>query len=251
MVKTRSSILALLVGGALAGGAAAQDATEGEVVVIEEEPAEDPAVVVEDEATDESMVVPDPAAEAEDVTGGAVVVEEGAEPVEGEAVIVEETEVEEVEVEEVEVETPVEGQIFEQSAEELLGSTLMDATAMSPDGDTIGDVEDVILSADGQITGIVIGVGGFLGIGEKQVAMAFDQIEVVEDELGELSFVLDATQEQLENAPEFVTQAQLDLEAPPEPDETAVGTQAVTDTDTDAGAVVVEPAEEGMVAPTD
>jgi sporulation protein YlmC with PRC-barrel domain len=41
----------------------------------------------------------------------------------------------------------------------------------------IGDVDDVILDRQGNAEAVVIGVGGFLGIGEKQVALPFDQIE--------------------------------------------------------------------------
>ena len=41
----------------------------------------------------------------------------------------------------------------------------------------IGDVDDVILDRQGNIDAVVIGVGGFLGIGEKQVALPFDQVE--------------------------------------------------------------------------
>lgn len=41
----------------------------------------------------------------------------------------------------------------------------------------IGDVDDVILDRQGNVEAIVIGVGGFLGIGEKRVALPFNQVE--------------------------------------------------------------------------
>ncbi len=41
----------------------------------------------------------------------------------------------------------------------------------------IGDVDDIILDRQGNAEAVVIGVGGFLGMGEKQVALPFDQIE--------------------------------------------------------------------------
>lgn len=41
----------------------------------------------------------------------------------------------------------------------------------------IGDVDDVILDRQGNVEAVVMGVGGFLGIGEKQVAVPFDQVE--------------------------------------------------------------------------
>ena len=179
-------------------------AGEADVTIIQEEaPAEEEEaeIVVEEEPAEPTIITTDPAAEEGDATvveEEAVIVEEA--PAEDEAVVVEEAEAEEAEVE---VETPVEGQIFEQSADQLLGSTLLDTSVASPDGETIGDVQDMVISSDGQITGVVIGVGGFLGIGEKRVAMEFDRIQVQPQEGGDLLFVLDATREQLEAAPEF------------------------------------------------
>ena len=71
-----------------------------------------------------------------------------------------------------------------------------------PESDNIGDVSDLIIGDDGAITHAVVGVGGFLGIGEKQVAVPFDELQVVEQE-GEIRLVYAATKEQLEAAEEF------------------------------------------------
>ncbi len=46
----------------------------------------------------------------------------------------------------------------------------------------IGDVDDIILDQQGKVEAVVIGVGGFLGIGEKQVALPFDQVEWMTDQ---------------------------------------------------------------------
>jgi len=58
-----------------------------------------------------------------------------------------------------------------------LGSELMGATVYSPNDETIGDISDLIIAEDGMVKGVVIGVGGFLGIGQKDVAIPFDQIQ--------------------------------------------------------------------------
>jgi len=71
-----------------------------------------------------------------------------------------------------------------------------------PDSDKIGDVNDLIISDDGGITHAVVGVGGFLGIGEKDVAVPFDELQVVEQD-GDLRLIYSATKEQLEAAEEF------------------------------------------------
>ncbi len=42
----------------------------------------------------------------------------------------------------------------------------------------IGDITDVLVSpVDGKVTAFIIGVGGFLGMGEKEVAVAFDSVK--------------------------------------------------------------------------
>jgi sporulation protein YlmC with PRC-barrel domain len=119
--------------------------------------------------------------------------------------------------------TPVEGQIFQQSPNEYLASTLMAANVRNPNGDNIGDVNDMIIDGDdGRVTGVVIGVGGFLGIGQKDVAIQLDRIEITQDgdNPRDLRFVLNATEDELKDAPAFRTQRDLQNEA----DANAVGT---------------------------
>jgi sporulation protein YlmC with PRC-barrel domain len=43
--------------------------------------------------------------------------------------------------------------------------------------DKIGDINDVILDSSGKIDGVIIGVGGFLGMGEHYVLMTMDKIK--------------------------------------------------------------------------
>ncbi len=40
----------------------------------------------------------------------------------------------------------------------------------------VGKIEDVLVDGGGQVRAVIIGVGGFLGLGEKSVALPFDQI---------------------------------------------------------------------------
>ena len=65
-----------------------------------------------------------------------------------------------------EVAKPVEGQITMQSENTILADDLIGSNVYSDAGEKIGDVEDLIVSLDGSVEGVVIGVGGFLGIGE-------------------------------------------------------------------------------------
>ena len=61
----------------------------------------------------------------------------------------------------------------------------------------IGDVSDVLVSAvDGKITAVVIGVGGFLGMGEKEVGVTFSAVkrEVID---GKVHLSINTTKEAL------------------------------------------------------
>jgi sporulation protein YlmC with PRC-barrel domain len=73
-------------------------------------------------------------------------------------------------------------------------------------GERIGDVNDLIIE-DGRITAIVFGVGGFLGIGEKEVSMTPDQVKRMVHSDGETYFTVNTTKDQLMAAPEYVRPA--------------------------------------------
>src|SRR5687768_17449658 len=76
------------------------------------------------------------------------------------------------------------GLIRLQDENTFLASDLTGATVYSPKDEAIGDVNDVIVSRDGKVDGIVVGVGGFLGIGEKDVAIEMSKIKMAETENG-------------------------------------------------------------------
>jgi len=52
-------------------------------------------------------------------------------------------------------------------------------TVYSENNENVGDINDVIFSKDGKIVGVVLGVGGFLGIGEKNVLVRLDALKMV------------------------------------------------------------------------
>ena len=58
---------------------------------------------------------------------------------------------------------------------------IMGKTVENEDDDKVGDVRDVILDEDGEATHYVIGAGGFLGVGEHNVAISIDDIERGDD----------------------------------------------------------------------
>ncbi|WP_340137925.1 PRC-barrel domain-containing protein [Brucella melitensis] len=78
----------------------------------------------------------------------------------------------------------------------------------SDDADNIGTVNDIILGADGTPQAIVIGVGGFLGVGEKDVAIGCNHFSWVDKSGGTRWLMVDADKEQFEKRP-FSTAMQL------------------------------------------
>ena len=110
---------------------------------------------------------------------------------------------------------PAEGQIVMQSENTILASNLTGQTVYSPDDEEIGDINDLIINLDGTVEGVVIGVGGFLGMGEKAVAIEMSSLELSPpDDAGDIRLMLSTTREELEAAPEFVTTSeQRDAEA--------------------------------------
>jgi hypothetical protein len=109
------------------------------------------------------------------------------------------------------------GLIMLQDKNTFLASDLTGATVYSPQDESIGDVNDVIVSRDGKVDGIIVGVGGFLGIGEKDVAIKMSQIKMMDTDTG-VKLVLEMTKDQLAAAPEFKSktdmQAEINAEQP-------------------------------------
>jgi sporulation protein YlmC with PRC-barrel domain len=73
------------------------------------------------------------------------------------------------------------------------------------DGDTIGTVDDVLLDKDGRVAAVIVSTGGVLGIGEKTVALNWDQVEVTrdQDDPDKLRVRVAMSEDELENLPEF------------------------------------------------
>jgi sporulation protein YlmC with PRC-barrel domain len=65
------------------------------------------------------------------------------------------------------------GFLTQMPADGLRLSKLRGVDVIGSDITRIGDIEDVLVSRDGQVAGVLVGVGGFLGIGEKSVAVPF------------------------------------------------------------------------------
>lgn len=81
-------------------------------------------------------------------------------------------------------------------------SNLIGAEVKTAGDEDVGSVQDLIINADGQVVAIVIGVGGFLGMGEKDVAIGWDHV-TRSGAADEPELRIDMTREELQAAPEF------------------------------------------------
>jgi sporulation protein YlmC with PRC-barrel domain len=66
----------------------------------------------------------------------------------------------------------------------------------------IGDINDLLVDKDGKINAVILGVGGFLGAGEKNVAVPFTALKLTEKN-GKRYLVMDTTKEALNKAPGY------------------------------------------------
>lgn len=85
-------------------------------------------------------------------------------------------------------------------ANSLIGKSVYNNA--TDDAEAVGDINDIVISPNGTAEAVIIGVGGFLGIGEKDVAVDFDKVSWA-DRNGERWIIVDATKEQLEAAPAY------------------------------------------------
>ena len=63
------------------------------------------------------------------------------------------------------------------SADELIGKDVVNAK-----GDNVGEIQDVVVDPSSKAMYAVVSVGGFLGMGDKDVAMSFDQLRLGADD---------------------------------------------------------------------
>ena len=70
-----------------------------------------------------------------------------------------------------------------------------------PSDAKIGAVEDVLVDRDGKIVAFIVAVGGFLGMGEKDVAVPFNAVQFKTKDNNKFYPVMNTTKDALKNAP--------------------------------------------------
>ncbi|MDZ7602702.1 MAG: PRC-barrel domain-containing protein, partial [Hoeflea sp.] len=137
-------------------------------------------------------------------------------------------------------------------ATDLIGANVYESSAM--DASSIGKINDIVVSPEGEVSSVIIGVGGFLGIGQKDVEVEYSAVSWA-DRDGQRWIVANMTREQLEAAPAFdrthvYTEAQSQPEGMNATQNTMTGTAPAPATGTDpnvatgTGTGAVAPAEQ-------
>src|SRR4249919_2732922 len=93
--------------------------------------------------------------------------------------------------------------LSEQKTDDMLASSIIGKPAVNSQDETIGDVNDLVTDRSGKIVAALIGVGGFLGIGEKDVAVRFEDLKLNRDENDNVKVTLNISKETLAEAPDY------------------------------------------------
>jgi hypothetical protein len=87
----------------------------------------------------------------------------------------------------------------------MRASRLIGTTVKNTQGEKVGDINDIVLAPDGQIRAVVVGVGGFLGLGEHEVAVSMNSLQMQHNAAGgsATTVTMNATKETLKDAPRW------------------------------------------------
>lgn len=96
--------------------------------------------------------------------------------------------------------------LTEQSEQQVSANDYIGKAIYTSSDESIGNVTDLIIQENGGIDAVVVGVGGFLGIGAKNVALPIDKVTVTRDaEAGTVRLTTMETADALKAAPQFMT----------------------------------------------
>lgn len=90
---------------------------------------------------------------------------------------------------------------YSRQADDMRASKLIGTRVVNAANETVGDINEIVLTKDGKVAAVILGVGGFLGMGEREVAVNFNSINMKRDQKNNLVLTVNATKESLKAAP--------------------------------------------------
>jgi sporulation protein YlmC with PRC-barrel domain len=124
--------------------------------------------------------------------------------------------------------------LTEQSADQISANTYIGQSVYNGQNESIGGIQDLIMQKQGGVVAAVVGVGGFLGMGQKNVAVPFSKITATQNaQDGTIKLTTTETADSLKAAPEFKTLSmQASEKAAQNPQSTMPGTDTTTTSST-------------------
>ncbi len=103
-----------------------------------------------------------------------------------------------------------------QQVGQIMARDLLGSAVVTQDGRRIGDVADLVLDPQGRVAGVVIGAGGFLGIGRRTVGVtsAHVRIEPTAGMGGDHIVLVRLTRDEIAEVPQFRTLADMQNRSP-------------------------------------
>jgi sporulation protein YlmC with PRC-barrel domain len=98
--------------------------------------------------------------------------------------------------------------LTKQESTDMLASNLIGQTVVNSQDESIGDINDLVTDESGKVIAVLVGTGGFLGLGEKDVALGYQDLRFVRDENDAIKVIANVSQETLASAPDYETLAE-------------------------------------------
>src|SRR5262245_34165085 len=101
--------------------------------------------------------------------------------------------------------------LAKQASDDWLASKLIGQTVYNAQDEIVGDINDLVSDRNGKIVAALVGSGGFLGIGQKDVALRFEDMKLARDENDNVKIIADVNKEVLAAAPDYETLAEQEI----------------------------------------
>lgn len=93
------------------------------------------------------------------------------------------------------------GMFYTHQSTEMRASKLIGTNVTNAANESVGEINEILLGKDGKVAAVIVGVGGFLGMGEREVAMSYSSLRIARDTNGKDVVTVNATKDQLKAAP--------------------------------------------------
>lgn len=93
--------------------------------------------------------------------------------------------------------------LMRQESSDYLASNLIGKSVYNNQDETIGSVNDLVTDEGGKVVAVLIGHGGFLGMGQKDVAIRFEDLKLTRDENNDIKVVTNLDKDTLAAAPDY------------------------------------------------